>query len=198
MAEPWSPRYNIAPSQKVPVVLGQTGREIRLLQWGLIPSWAKDAKIGNRLINARAETLSVKPSFRNAFKQRRCLVPADGFFEWKRTGSGKVPHFVCLQSRRIMVFAGLWENWQTSGQNIDSFTIVTIAPNQLLASIHDRMPAIVPGQDFSAWLDPDTEPSVAQEILRPFTTEALEVFPVSSQVNSPAHDFAELVLPVDG
>ncbi len=192
------PRYNIAPSQAVAVVANSPDRKLELFQWGLIPSWAKDPKIGNKLINARAETLAEKPSFRAALKRRRCLVVADGFYEWKKNGAAKTPIYVQMQDRRPFAFAGLWEVWQPpDGGLLKTCTIITTEPNALLETIHNRMPAILAPADYDAWLRPD---EVAADqllpLLRPFDAGQMRAVPVSARVNSPEFDAPECVQPV--
>ena len=192
------PRYNIAPSQAVAVVANTPDRKLELFQWGLIPSWAKDPKIGNKLINARAETLAEKPSFRTALKRRRCLVVADGFYEWKKEGTAKTPMYIQLKDGRPFAFAGLWEVWQPpDGSVIKTCTIITTEPNALLAGIHNRMPAILPPRAYDQWLTPGELPSIeAMALLGPYDPAEMKATPVSSRVNSPAVDTPELVLPL--
>jgi len=192
-----APRFNIAPSQAVAVVANQKDRVLDLFQWGLIPSWSKDPKIGNKLINARAETLPEKPSFRTALKRRRCLVLADGFYEWKKDGTSKTPMYIQLQDGRPFAFAGLWEEWHApDGGLIKSCTIITTEPNALLATIHNRMPVILPPEAYDQWLTPGELPTVeAMSLLKPYNAAEMTDRPVSSRVNSPAVDAPELVLP---
>ncbi len=195
----WAPRYNIAPTQEVPVVReapagDEAGRERRfdVLHWGLIPWWAQDPGVGGQMINARAETAAEKPVFGEAFRRRRCLVPADGFFEWKKLVSGKQPYCIRRRDGEPFGLAGLWERWRRSEQEIiESFTILTTEPTDLLRPLHDRMPLIIDPADFDLWLDPDVrEP----EGLRPLLTsgsaarDALVAYPVSTRVNTPAND----------
>jgi len=193
-----APRFNIAPSQAVAVVANEPERKLDLFQWGLIPSWAKDPKIGNKLINARAETLAEKPSFRNALKRRRCLVVADGFYEWKKDGTAKTPMYVQLKDGRPFAFAGLWEVLQPpEGGLLKTCTIITTEPNALLAGIHNRMPAILPPQAYDAWLTPAELPAdKAMALLKPYDPAQMKATPVSSRVNSPAVDEPQLVLPL--
>ena len=157
---PRSPRYNIAPSQPIAAVRAVpagSGRELALLRWGLIPSWSKDPAIGNRLINARAETAKEKPSFRNAFRRHRCLIPASGFYEWLRWERGKQPYFVRMRDGHPFAFAGLWDRWESPDKGvIETCTILTTAANDVLAPIHDRMPVILPPREYDRWLDPST------------------------------------------
>ncbi len=188
----YRPRYNIAPTQEILALIADVhGQRIESFRWGLIPQWAKDPKIGNKLINARAETLCEKPSFRDAAKQRRCLILADGFYEWRRTSQGKkIPVYIRLKSKEPFGFAGLWESWRSpEGQTLKTCTIVTTEPNELLAPIHDRMPVIVPKELEDFWLDPSPKARAELErLLRPYRAEELELFEVSSLVNSPAND----------
>ncbi len=191
-----SPRYNIAPSQQAPVVRADAagGRTLGLLRWGLIPSWAKEAKIGYRMINARAETVAEKPAFRSAFRHRRCLVPADGFYEWRKQGTVKQPTRITRADGAPFAFAGLWERWRApDGALIDSFTIITTAANELLRPIHERMPVILDPADFGPWLE-----AGGVERLVPYTDAKLEAVPVSTRVNSPKHDDPACIAPLDG
>jgi len=192
----WTPRFNIAPSQSIVVIRNSINgkREAVLLRWGLIPSWADDIHIGNRLINARAETLADKPSFKHALKLRRCLVLADGFYEWKQTGKAKQPYFVEMADQRLFAFAGLWDSWNRVQPPTESCTIITTKPNALLADIHDRMPAILEGGDAAKWLDPSTEPAAAlTSLLVPYPDREMVAYPVGNQVNSPGHDAADCI-----
>ena len=186
------PRYNIAPSQPVAVIPNDGKNQLDFFLWGLIPSWAKDPAIGNQMINARAETLSVKPSFRAAFRRRRCLIPASGFFEWKQEPGrkAKTPMYIRLKSGKPFALAGLWERWDApDGSTIFSCTIVTTQPNELMQVIHNRMPVILPSQAYSLWLDPAAPPaSKLSELLQPYPASEMTAFPVSTMVNSPAND----------
>ncbi len=197
----YRPRYNIAPTQPALVLRRHPhgdGTELTFLTWGLIPSWAKDPGIGGRLINARAETLAEKPAFRAAFRRRRCLVPADGFYEWRKAGKNKQPIFIARQDRKPMALAGLWEHWQSpDGSVIESFSLITTAPNDLVRPIHDRMPAILPEDAFDLWLAPDADLQALQALLlSPYPASLLEAWPVSQRVNSPVHDDASLIEPL--
>ena len=194
-----SPQYNVAPGQTLPVVVaGAAGNAVALMRWGLIPAWAKDPKIGSRTINARAEGLADKPSFRTPLRRQRCLVPASGFYEWQKAGTTKTPSFIQLTSGELFGFAGLWDRWHDpSGQEVQTYTIVTTAPNALVAPIHHRMPAILPRDAEAAWLDPDThDAGVLTALLRPYPAEQLEAYPVSPAVNSIANTGAELIAPL--
>ncbi len=195
------PRYNIAPSQPVVAIRtdAATGqRERAHLKWGLIPAWAKDAAIGHRLINARAETLSEKPSFRNAFKRRRCLVPASGFYEWSKTADGKQPVFIRMVREQPFAMAGLWENWQApDGSAVQSCTLITTTAKDLLRPVHHRMPVIVPEHEFERWLDPRQQDAAAlQTLLRPYAADAMKYFPVSTHVNNPRNEGPDCIAPL--
>ncbi len=193
------PRYNIAPTQPVAAVrFNRAGeRELTFFQWGLIPSWAKDPSIGSRLINARCETAAEKPSFRSAFKRRRCLLPATGFFEWRKTDGHKQPLYIREADEGIMSLAGLWEIWQSpDGGELETCTILTTEPNALMAPIHDRMPVILDPADYDMWLDGDTPVDRLQHLMRPFDAEQLLAYPVSTAVNKPQNDTADIITPV--
>jgi putative SOS response-associated peptidase YedK len=191
----FEPRYNIAPSQNV-LSLGDfgSGLEARLLTWGLIPSWSTD---GKGFINARAETLEEKPSFSEAFRLRRCLIPADGFFEWKRTGREKRPFYFQVHDEMPFAFAGIWDAWSNRGEVVTSCAIITTAANELVGELHDRMPAILVPEFHDAWVDPTTDREVLTRILKPFPSLRMKTHPVSSSVNSPDNDTADLVVRVD-
>jgi putative SOS response-associated peptidase YedK len=194
------PRYNIAPTQQVPIARAgrETTREWSLVRWGLIPSWAKDAKIGNRLINARAETAAEKPSFRSAYKHRRCLVPADGFYEWIKTPTGKQPHHIRFSDRRPFAFAGLWERWSPKNdQPVESCTILTTEPNELIAGLHNRMPVILPPDRFDDWIAAGPlGPDAAEAVLVAHPGDEMEAVPVSTLVNSPKNDDPRCLEPI--
>ena len=189
-------RYNIAPTQTVlSIHQGADGREAKLLKWGLIPSWAKDPSIGAKLINARSETVAEKPSFREAFKKRRCLVPADGFYEWQRTGDRKQPYFFRMRDDRLFGFAGLWERWKDEeGKVVETCSILTTEANELLQPIHDRMPVILHAEDYDLWLDEDArKQNLRTELLRPFPASAMVAYPVGALVNNPRSQGAGLI-----
>ena len=187
-----SPRYNIAPTQPVAVVRldASSARELAHVQWGLIPHWARDPSIGARMINARSETIADKPAFRSAFCRRRCLIPADGFYEWKKGAAGKPPVYMHMADDAPFAFAGLWEHWQGgNGSEIESCTIITVQANELLEPVHDRMPVILDAHDFDTWLAP--EPADAKALcalLQPYPSDAMDVYAVSPFVNSPRND----------
>lgn len=193
-----APRYNIAPSQPVAVITNQNPRKVDFFVWGLIPSWAKDPRIGQRLINARAETLSQKPAFRGAFRYRRCCVLADGFFEWRREGKTKIPHLVRLKSKMPFAMAGLWDRWQSpDGSEIFSCTIITTDANELVQSLHSRMPVILPASAYSVWLGtPAADLEQLSALLRPYPASEMELFAVSPSANNPRWDRAECIQPV--
>ena len=194
-------RYNIAPTQAVPIVraAGESVRELAFAQWGLVPHWAKERAIGNRLINARGETLAEKPSYRDAFKRRRCLIPATGFYEWKKVEGGKQPYLLRLRDGAPFGFAGLWSAWRDreSGETLESCAIVTTSPNPLAATVHDRMPVILPRERHALWLDSGTaDPEALSPLLVPYPEEEMEALPVSTRVNNPRNDDPSLVEPL--
>ena len=192
-------RYNIAPTQAVWALVHTDEPKIVALRWGLIPSWAKDKAIGNRMINARSEGISEKPSFRRALRERRCLVLADGFYEWKKEGRSKVPYYIRLKSGEPFGFAGLWETWSApSGERIQSCTIITTTPNALMAEIHNRMPVILPRNVEARWLDPDIQdPQKVLPLLSPYPEDEMETYAVSTVVNSPRNDVPTCVEPAE-
>lgn len=188
--------YNIAPTHDILAVRqGGDGREMTLFKWGLVPSWAKEASMGARLINARAETVAEKPSFREAFKKRRCVIPADGFYEWQRRGSRKQPYFFRMKDERPFGFAGLWERWEGGdGEVLDSCTILTTEANEALRPVHDRMPVIIHPEDYELWLGAgERERLTLRELLRPYPSEEMAGHPVGMLVNSPSNRGAELI-----
>jgi putative SOS response-associated peptidase YedK len=192
-----APRYNIAPTQPVAVIANGESRALELFKWGLIPSWAKDPAIGNRLINARAETLAEKPSFRAALNKRRCLILADGFYEWKREGKSKTPMYIQMKDGQPFAFAGLWEVWKSPDDElVKSCTIVTTEPNALMEKIHDRMPVILPPKAFDLWLSPGELPAEKTlPLLKPFAASQMKAVAVSPRVNNPKFDSPECIIP---
>jgi putative SOS response-associated peptidase YedK len=193
------PRYNIAPTQEVAAVRAAgAGRELVNLRWGLIPSWAKDQKIGYRLINARADGVADKPSFRSAFKSRRCLVAADGFYEWQKTATKqKQPYYITLRDGGPFAFAGLWERWHGGDGDIQSCTIVTTDANELMRPLHDRMPVILDAKDYAMWLDPTPRPKEELlSLLKPFPSDAMQAVPVSTTVNNPKNQGPQCIAPL--
>lgn len=192
------PRYNIAPAQDIlSIRRTDEGREAALLKWGLVPSWAKDVSIGAKLINARSETITEKPSFREAFKRRRCIIPADGFYEWQRRGGTKQPYFFLMRDEHPFGFAGLWEKWRDAdGQALETCTILTTEANEVLKPVHDRMPVILHPGDYELWLGGDVrELDLVKELLRPYPGEEMVGYPVSTSINSPHNQGAELIKP---
>lgn len=191
-----APRYNIAPTQPISIITDAAPKRLTLVQWGLVPSWSKDPGIGSRMFNARCETLAEKPSFRNAFKRRRCLVPADGFYEWMKDGRKKRPFFIHMKSREVFAFAGLWDTWQgAEGSEIDSCTIITTEPNALIRPLHNRMAVILHDNDYEAWLDPETPQPVLMSMLQPYPAEAMAAYEVSPAVGNYRNEGPELIKP---
>lgn len=197
--EKFAPRYNIAPSQPVLAIPNDDKLKADFFIWGLIPMWAKDPSIGSRLINARGETLAEKPSFRGGYKHKRCLILADGFYEWKSFGEkkSKTPYFIHMKDRKPFAMAGLWDSWEGSdGSSIKTCTIITTQPNELMSLIHDRMPVILHPRDYARWLEPAAQtPDTLQPLIKPFPADAMSAYPVSTLVNKPANDMPELVVP---
>jgi len=191
-------RYNIAPTQPVPIVrIFEGQREFALVRWGLIPSWVKDPRGFSLLFNARGESAAEKPAFRNAMKRRRCLFPADGFYEWKQDGKTKQPYFVRLKGGGPMAFAGLWESWMgPNGEEVETAAIVTTAASRSIAHIHDRMPVIVAPEAFDFWLDPNVDAAMAAAVIAPAPDGLLESYPVSNAVNRTANDTPDLLEPL--
>ena len=200
------PRYNVAPGQDVAAVrAGEDGRRLSMLRWGLLPAWAKDPNMGYRMINARSETVAGKPAFRAAHRARRCLIPADGFFEWVRQGSVRQPYLVGLRNGRLMVFAGLWERWRVPentalprslrnaapGDVIETCAVLTTQANEAMQPIHHRMPVILPEKSFAPWLEGEDLPP------DPYPADAISVRPVSRWVNNAAHDDPRCIEPAD-
>lgn len=196
---PILPSYNIAPTQMAPVVLMREGRRVLLpCRWGLVPSWAKDVSIGNRLINARAETVGEKPAFRAAYHRRRCLVPADGFYEWRKDGRVKTPFYAGLKGHNLFAFAGLWEAHKSpDGSMLTTFTILTTDANAVMAPIHDRMPVILPPDREAAWLDERTPADVLAAMVGPYPDDAMTAYPVSTRVNKPAYNRPDCIEPAE-
>lgn len=197
-ARPDAPaNYNAAPSQQLPVILNTEPGQIQQFQWGLIAGWVKDLKAAPKPINARAETLAEKPSFRQLLQRRRCLVPADSFYEWQVTPQGKVPHRILLRSEEPFAFAGLWDEWldRQTGEVRPTFTIVTTEPNALMAPIHNRMPVILPNRTAElAWLDDAVSLADHQALLQPLPADLMRAYPVSTRVNSPAHNDPDVLV----
>ena len=197
----FAPRFNIAPTQPVLVIPNDDQNTADFFVWGLIPIWAKDPSIGNRMINARAETLEEKPAFRGSLKYKRCLVLADGFYEWKASEGKKTktPFFIHMKDRKPFAFAGLWDSWNSpDGSLVRSCTIITTEPNELTRIIHNRMPVILHPRDYARWLDPSPQtPDQLKPLLKPFPADLMNAYPVSPLVNTPANDKPELVVPAN-
>ena len=197
----WKPRFNVAPTQPVAVVRDPNLQRLEYMRWGLVPSWAKDVEIGNRLINARSETIEEKPSFRASFSRRRCLIPADGFYEWQRGKERKTPaqpYYFFLKDHALFAFAGIWDLWQSpDGSELTSCSIITCAANELVSHYHERMPVILAPQDYSTWLARATEPDRLRALIgaRPITPVSL--FPVSRAVGNVKNDSPDLIVPVE-
>jgi putative SOS response-associated peptidase YedK len=198
----WNPRYNIAPTQPVATIrqdASEPVRKLSMMRWGLVPSWAKDPSIGYKTINARAETVATTASFREPFKSQRCLIPADGFYEWQRNGKTKQPYCFEVNDGELFAFAGLWDRWMSpQGELIESCTIVTTTPNLLLADIHDRMPVIMGRDHYDLWLDPAFKNTASvSEMLRPFDPARMRHYPVSTRVNHVVNDDPDCAKPVE-
>ena len=194
------PRFNIAPTQPIAIVRMREGaREFALVRWGLLPSWVKDPKTFSLLFNARGESVIDKPAFKAAMKRRRCLIPADGFYEWKTAGKGKQPHFIRRKDGAPFAFAGLWETWAgPNGEELETAAIVTTNANDTLKPIHERMPVVVPEDAFNLWLDPAVDAQTAAALIAPAQNDLFEAYPVSTQVNRVANDNAALIEPFHG
>jgi putative SOS response-associated peptidase YedK len=198
--EKFAPRFNIAPSQPLLAIPNDGANKADFFVWGLIPMWAKDPAMGNRLINARGETVAEKPSFRGSFKYKRCLILADGFYEWKANlgTKTKTPYFIHMRDRKPFVFAGLWDAWESpDGSSIKTCTIITTEPNELMKPIHNRMPVILHTRDYAKWLDASPQtPDSLLPLIKPFPADDMAAYPVSTLVNKPSNDKPELVVPV--
>ena len=194
----FKPRYNIAPTQQAPVIANLRGtNRVELFQWGLVPWWAKDISIGNRMINSRAESLAEKSTFKQLLNNRRCLVLADGFYEWRKEGKGKVPMLFKLKGGEPFVFAGLWDSWKKpDGQTLRTYTIVTTEPNEMLASVHNRMPVMLSDSNALEWLN-GSEIDHALSLLRPFPAELMDGYDVSKTVNNPVNDTVDCIAPAE-
>lgn len=191
----FEPRFNIAPSQDILTLMSDGAERVVVpARWGLIPSWSKEPK---GIINARSETLDQRPSFNQSFASRRCLVPADGFYEWQRSGKSKQPYYFQMKDEDLFYFAGIWDEWRGGEESITSCAIITTTPNELLETIHDRMPAILPATAHEAWLSGDTQPLELLSFLNPFPATAMTSYPVSQKVNSAKVEDAQLVEPAE-
>lgn len=193
------PRYNIAPGQAVPVVVSGAKRLLRNMHWGLVPYWADSERSSLQLINARAETVAEKPAFKHPFQCRRCLVPADGFYEWKKeSGQKRTPYRFTLKSGQLFAFAGIWDLWEShDGRLVHSFAIITTMANDVIRPVHDRMPVILSPGEEAAWLAPDTPADMLKTMLKPYVAEFMKSGPVSARVNSPHHDDPACIRPAD-
>lgn len=192
------PRYNVAPTQPVAVITNEDSSALTFHRWGLVPSWAKDISMGNKLINARAETAYEKPAFRAAFKRRRCLIPADGFFEWQQVDGSKRPHFIQMQGRDVFAFAGLWEVWHSpEGDELRTCTILTTDANPLISKLHTRMPVILRHEDFAEWLSPEEQSAdVLMPLMKQYDQNKMTFYEVTRLVNKATYDTPETIQPV--
>jgi putative SOS response-associated peptidase YedK len=200
--EDWSPRYNVAPTQPIPVIRQhpkEPVRQISLMKWGLIPNWARDASIANSTINARSETAATKPAFRDPLRYRRCLIPADGFYEWLRTSTSKQPYCFEVNDGELFAFAGLWDGWKNAeGQWIKTCSILTTVPNAVTATVHDRMPVILDRESYDLWLDPGMQNvAVISELLKPYDARLMRSYPISTRINHVANDDEDCSRPVE-
>jgi putative SOS response-associated peptidase YedK len=198
----WAPRYNVAPTQPIPVIRQnpkEPVRELSLMKWGLIPSWAKDSSVAAQMINARSETASTKPAFRDALKSRRCLIPADGFYEWMRTGKTKQPYCFEVNDGELFAFAGLWDRWKDpSGNWVKTCSILTTTPNAMTAAVHDRMPVILDPDYYDLWLDPGMQNlATASDLLNPYDACLMRCYPISTRINHVANEDEECSRPVE-
>lgn len=198
----WIPRYNIAPTQPVAIIRQnpkEPGRELSLARWGLVPSWAKDSSVAASMINARSETAAAKPAFRDALKFRRCIIPADGFYEWQKIGKAKQPYCFEVNGGELFAFAGLWERWNDpEGKIVETCSILTTTPNAVTASVHDRMPAILEPENYDLWLDPGMRDArAASDMLKPYAARLMRSYPVSARINHAANDDEACSTPVE-
>jgi putative SOS response-associated peptidase YedK len=198
----WTPRYNIAPSQPVPVIRQnpkEPRRELSLMRWGLIPSWAKDASVAARMINSRSETARTKPAFRDPLANRRCLIPADGFYEWVRTGKVRQPYCFEVNDGELFAFAGIWDRWTDLNRNtVETCSILTTSPNAVTSAVHDRMPVILDPDSYDIWLDPGmTYVTTASELLKPYDARLMRCYPISTRINHVDNDDEECSAPVE-
>jgi putative SOS response-associated peptidase YedK len=198
----WAPRYNIAPTQSIPVIRQHPKEPVRhlsLIRWGLIPSWAKDSSVAAKMINARSETAATKPAFRDALKSRRCLIPADAFYEWMRTGKAKQPYCFEVNDGELFAFAGLWDSWKDArGNTVETCSILTTTPNAVTAPVHDRMPVILDPDGYDLWLDPGMrDANAASDLLKPYDVRLMRCYPVSTRINHLGNDDEECSAPVE-
>lgn len=200
--EGWTPRYNIAPTQSVPVIRQnhkQPVRELSFVRWGLIPSWAKESSVAAQMINARSETAGTKPAFRDALKYRRCIIPADGFYEWQKTGKAKQPYCFEINEGELFAFAGIWDRWNNAnGNSLETCSILTTTPNDVTLPVHDRMPVILDQETYDLWLDPGMrDVNAASELLKPYDARQMRSFPISTRINHVANDDEACSTPVE-
>ncbi len=192
-----SPRYNIPPASDLPVVLNvDNKRHLRFLKWGFVPSWAKDTTIGQRLINAKAETILEKPSFRSAFKSRRCIIPANGFYEWRQENKHKQPYVIKSREDALLGLAGIWEQWGKQEQLLETCAIITTSPNKLIEPLHNRMPVIISKTDYAIWLDSATPIEAVHQLLKPYPDELLTAYPVDRKVGNPRNSDVSCIQPI--
>ncbi|RNI24161.1 SOS response-associated peptidase [Rufibacter latericius] len=191
-------RYNAAPTQLLPVITSQEPDKVQHFSWGLLPSWAREKELGLRPINARMETILEKPSFRKLIGSKRCLIPADSFYEWKRVGKTKTPYRILLRNEQLFTFAGLWDAWvdRSTGEVLHTFTVITTEPNELMAGIHNRMPVILHPEEERIWLSGTDDIKLLAELLKPYPDEEMKAYPVSTLVNSPKNDTPEILQPM--
>jgi putative SOS response-associated peptidase YedK len=200
--EDWAPRFNIAPTQPIPVIRQnprEPVRELSIMRWGLIPSWAKDSSVATKMINARSETAATKPAFRDPLKFRRCLIPTDGFYEWAKTGKGKQPYCFEVNEGALFAFAGLWDRWKDArGNTVETCLILTTTPNAVTSPVHDRMPVILDPDSYDLWLDPGMrDVSAASDLLKPYDARRMRCYPVSSRINRVGNDDEDCSAPVE-
>jgi putative SOS response-associated peptidase YedK len=200
--EDWAPRFNIAPTQPIPVIRQnpkEPGRKCSLMRWGLIPSWARDSSVAAQMINARSETAATKPAFRDALKSRRCLIPADRFYEWARTGKAKQPYCFEVNDGELFAFAGIWDRWKDgSGKLVETCSILTTAPNAVTTAVHDRMPVILDPDGYELWLDPGMKDvAAASDLLKPYDARLMRCYPITTRLNHVANDAEECSKPVE-
>lgn len=194
----FEPKYNITPGQNVPIIIKEETRKCAIMRWGLVPSWSNDPLIGFQMINARSETVAQKPSFKNSLRKRRCIVPSNGFYEWKKLDNKtKTPYYIKMKNNKPFGFAGLWDTWNKDGANLTTFTIITTSPNELIKPIHDRMPVILKKEDEDLWLNPDIQNSdKILHLLKPFSSDDMETYEISTYVNNPRNEGEKCIVPV--
>lgn len=194
----FEPKYNISPGQNVPIIIKEETRKCAIMRWGLVPSWSNDPLIGFQMINARSETVAQKPSFKNSLRKRRCIVPSNGFYEWKKLDNKtKTPYHIKMKNNKPFGFAGLWDTWNIDGGNLATFTIITTSPNELIKPIHDRMPVILKKEDEDLWLNPDIQNSdEVLHLLKPFSSDDMETYEISTYVNNPRNEGEKCIVPV--